>query len=433
MLKNHEDKKRIVILGAGFGGIYTYLSLHKNLHNRSDIEIVMVSENDHFLFVPLLHEVAAGNLAPSSIRQSVRMMPQCCLDRFITGTVHGLDFDNKTVHYKESTHQNAPEVLGNDTISYDYLVLALGSDTNYFGTPGAEEYAFSLKNLDDAARIKNTVLDRFEEAQEIHDASEREALLRFVIVGGGPTGAELAGELGDLFNKEIKRAFPDVWNDASIVLIEGGDALVSNMGEWFSARTQDILREKHNVDVRLNTLVREVHPSGVQIDDEFMYADTVIWTAGVRAQSLDIHAKNKLSIEPHSKRIHVTDCLNLPEYDNVFVVGDQAWIRDKENGQPYPMRAQFAVREGKTVGRNVAHAIHEADCEVFRWRDKGFILSLGKGGALANIYGYRFSGIVAWWAYRLAYISRLLGVRTKLRTFLEWSLNYFSKRDISKI
>jgi NADH dehydrogenase len=425
---------RIVICGSGFGGVYTYMNLHKQLHGRDDIEVIMVSEDDHFLFSPLLHEVAVGNLPPHSITQPARTVPQCCLDRFITGEVHAFDPDNKTIRYDRLPDDaNTKDVIEEDTLSYDYLVMALGSDTDYYGTPGAEDYALPLKRLDDASAIKNSIVQQFEKAQRIEDRHEKKSALRFVIVGGGATGVELAGELGDLFENEMHESFPRLCELASIHLYEGGDRLLGQMDEWFSQKVETILDKREHVHIHTNTLVEEVYDHGVLANTEMMYADTVMWTAGVKAQALHIAASKQVATEPRTGRIHVTDCLHLQAYPNVFVVGDQAWIKNKETGQPYPMRAQFAVREGQTAAKNIKAALSGSPCTEFYWRDKGIILSLGKGGALAKVYGYHFSGIAAWIIYRLVYLMQIPGLRYKFRTLVEWIGNLFGPRDISKI
>jgi len=430
----NSNSTRIVILGSGFGGVYSYLNLHKKLHGNTDVEVVMVSENDHFLFLPLLHEIAIGNLPESSIRQPVRTMPQCCLDRFITGQVHGVDFDNQTIHYDRIIDaDNDNGATTEDTLSYDYLVSALGSDTNYFGTPGAEQHSLPLKRLQHARDIKDRVVDQFEKAQTITDEDKLESALRFVIVGGGATGVELAGELGGLLEQELAQSFPRLCEHASVHLYESGDRLVKRMDSWFSRKVESILTRKKPITVHFGQRVQEVRPNGVSVGDEFVLAETTMWTAGVRAQKLDISAQKDVALEPKTDRVHVSDCLHIPNYPNVYVVGDQAWIKNAETGQPYPMRAQFAVREGQVAAENIARELRgDGGCQKFAWKDKGIILSLGEGGALAQIYGYHFSGFIAWWLYRLVYLAQIPGLQYKMRTFVEWMMNYFNPRDISK-
>lgn len=416
--------KRILILGAGFGGVYAYLALHNIFHTRKDtVAITLVSEGDYFAFVPMIHEVATGMLLPSSIKQSIRVIPQCCLHRFIEGKVHEVDADKRTVTVQDV----------NDTITYDYLIFALGSETNFFGVPGAEEYAFPLKNIDDAKRLKNRIVESFERAEVLNDENKKRRILRFSIVGGGPTGVELAGEIADLLHHELAYAFPALQQYAEVALFEKGPCLVAGMQAWFGEKSRAILEQKKQVQVRVNARIERITPEGVYSGKEFVPSGTVIWTAGVKAREFTLHAEKRVDRREHDERIRVNTYLQLCSYPEVYVVGDQAWIEDKEVSQPYPMRAQFAVREGETAAENIGHAIDGNPLKEFAWHDMGFTLSLGKGGALAEIFGIRLSGPFAWLLYRGAYLIKIVGVRAKFRTLLEWSLNVFFPRDISKL
>lgn len=434
--KNKGGKKRILILGAGFAGMYAYETLHKIAHGRKDIEIYMISENDHFVFIPLVHEVATGNLMPSSIRQSVRTVPQCCLTEFFQGTVQAVDFDNQTVEYRRP-YESSEHDTNIETFSYDYLISGLGSDTEFFGTPGAEEHSLTLKSLADARRIKNQLIAHFNRARSLSE-DEQKKHLRFVIVGGGATGVELAGEFADLVHHELKDAFPEEYMNAEIIVIEGNETLVKVMGPWFSSKVEEILRKK-GVKFLLNTRVTGVQENGVLVETkgnetaEFIYSDYIVWTAGVSAQALDIHASKPVEIDHRSKRIRVMDTLNIEEYPNVYIAGDQASVCDKENSQAYPMRAQFAVREGRRAAANILARIDGRKEVPFEYNDLGFIVSLGEGAAFAKLLGMHFDGFLAWFVYRAAYWTKIFSVRAKLRTALEWTLNYFNPRDISEI
>jgi NADH dehydrogenase len=429
---------RIVIVGAGFGGIYAYLSLHRRFHKRFQTEVTLVNDGDRFIFTPLIHEVATGTLLPSGVMESLRTLPQCCIDDFIDGRATAVDFNKKILRVERNMlnhvqpHGRAPR---NDLLEvpYDYLVLALGSETNFFGVPGARELALELKNLNDAKRIKNRVIESFERAERMDDPKEQKATLRFVIVGGGPTGVELAGELGDFITGELAGAFPRLAPLASIVIVERDAHLVGKVDPWFGKRAVRVLERKADIYIMTETSVVEVTPNGVKTDKGMVHAHTVIWTAGVRAREIAIAAEQSVELDERSRRIKVNEQLQIPGYPDVFVVGDMAWVYDAENHQPYPMRAQFAVREGKTVGRNIGHMMYGESLEAFRWKEKGLIISLGKGGAMAEIYGIRFSGFFAWLIYRVAYLGALIGWRARMRTALEWVLNPFLPRDISKL
>jgi len=419
---------RIVILGAGFAGIYAYLGLHKRFHGTGELKITLVSKHDYFLYVPLIHEVATGNLLPLSIVQSLRVLPQCCLNRFIEGHATSIDVERQVVSIKPQNPVSQKE------LPYDYLICALGSDTNFFSVPGAKEHCLTLKNLKDAAKIKNQIIDCFTHAdEEIVSHKEQERMLRFVIVGGGPTGVEVAGEMADYIKDEMYQAFPRLRDRANILLIEGGERLVSQAEEWFHKKVRIILEKKMNVQVQFNTRVTKVTPEGMRLGKKWVASPTVIWTAGVRAAPLTVKAKKPLEYEEGTFRIKVNSYLQLPEYPNVLVIGDQAWIHDTQVGQPYPMRAQFAIQEGRVAAENIKRLLQKEPLQQFKWRDKGFLLSLGKGGALAKVFGIYWSGPFAWWMYRTGILFFIVGARAKLRTVFEWTLNLFFSRDVSKV
>lgn len=423
------EKKRIIILGAGFGGIYTYLGLKKHLKNFEDVEVVLINKKNYFLFVPMIHEVATGNLEPSSVVQPIRQAIDAGSIRFIEGSVTEVNLDQENI---------VVDSKGNKLLlKYDYLVSALGSTTDFFGVPGAER-CYLLKDLDDAQNIKIKIIDSFESASVINDQAAKERLLSFVIIGGGPTGVELASELADLLNHEIKKAYPELYPLAQVHLIHSRDKLMCQVDEWFHHKAKAILL-KMGVRLHLNHKVSQITEQGACYDDsEWIETSNIFWTAGVKATPLKfVGARaNDVKRRENDGRIGVGLTLQVPGFDNIFVVGDQMCLTDKETGQPYPMRAQFAVREGLMAGYNIAQLIARGDnakLKEFKWKDQGFIVSLGKGGALAQAFGIKFSGIIAWWLYRTVYLFKLIGARAKLKTVYEWTINLFLPRDISKL
>lgn len=429
---------RIVVLGAGFAGVYAYLHLHKKLHDSPDKEITLISEQDAFTFIPMIHEVATGTLLPFSITQSIRALPPCCLNQFIEARVLEINADTQEVTIKH-LNPGAPKpgmgVRTNDEeiLPFDYCIVALGSDTNFFGVPGVAEHALTLKNLEDARRIKNRIIESFEQAQITVNEAEKRRLLRFVIIGGGATGVELAGEISDLVHGELRKAFPQLYPFAEIRLYEGKTRFMCNADEWFGDRAHEILSGKKRVQVFCGMPVSEVTAEGIHIGGERIPAGTVIWTAGVKARDVHIVSRHSIARDKKSRRIKVNEYLQIPAHPRVFVVGDQAWIQQKEGGQPYPMRAQFAVREGEIAAENIIRMRSGKSLKEFFWRDRGFIVSLGKGSALAEVFGVQFGGPLAWVLYRSVYLAKIVGLRAKLRTALEWILNTFLPRDISKL
>ncbi len=431
-----RDATKIVIVGTGFAGMHAYIELHKKLHGRKDVFITLINKHDYFLFVPMVHEVAVGNLLPGSITQSLRVLPQCCLDDFIEGEVFGIDLDVQKITYK-NRHiiDKHDEHIKGGIVHYDYLILAPGTTTNYFGTMGAKENTIPLKNLDDAKRIKNHILHRFEEAQTLESDAEKRRILNFVVVGGGATGVELAGEMADVFRKEMKTIYPDLSPLSRVVIIQAGKQLISDSEPWFANKTQRILENKGNVEVLLNTRVTKVDEGGVELEDgSKIKAGTVVWSAGIKARDMNLSALKGVEYKDRTGRVVVNEFLQVPNYKNVYAAGDYAWIKHRDREGSYPTRAQFATAQGVSVARNISqHIFKRNDLEVFHHKDKGFIVSLGAGGALAKAYGVHFSGFIAWWVYRTVYLMRVVGKRAKLRMALEWTLNLFLPRDLSEL
>lgn len=431
-----ERPQRIVIVGGGFGGINTYLQLHRLFHKTDAIEITMVNPTDYFGFTPLIHEVATGNLLMGGITQSLRNLPRCCLDQFVLGKAEEVDCTRQVVRVRGIGKPGDPNVPADDVveIDYDYLVLAMGSKTNFLDVPGAREHAHELNEAAHARMLKNHILERFEHAHTLQDTKQQAHELSFVVVGGGPTGVEIVGELADFVEGIVTQAYPRLRGISRILLVERGDRLLKKgIAPWFSKRATEILQHKKRVYTLYNTAVEEVTTDGVVTDKGFVKSKTVIWTAGVAARMIAFHGEHDVECQEKSCRIRVNDYLQIAEHKNIFVVGDQAWVCDREQHQPYPMRAQFAVREGKCAGVNIARMIAGRELKKFSFTEKGMIVSLGKGGALAEIYGIRFSGFLAWFIYRTVYLFSMVGWRTRLRTMLEWTLNLFLPRDMSKI
>lgn len=437
-MSDYTRPVRIAIVGTGFAGVYAYLEFHKRFHGKN-LEITLIGETDSFVFIPMIHEVATGTLTPGSVIQPMRTIPQCCLKCFIEGRVTAVDCDRRII-FVQHEHLVAAEgdapapARVHREVEYDYLVLAMGSETNYYDVSGAKTHSFDLKNLHDAKRIKNHIIESYEDAElEAEPARQRE-ILRFIIVGGGPTGVEIAGELADMVSGELTNAFPKLRGMASVFLLEQGESLLTGgVDPWFAHRASSILEKKQEVYVLYNSAVREVTPEGVRTDHGMMRAGTVIWAAGVMARSITTIAKKDVPREERTGRIKVNEYLQIANYPNVFVAGDQAFVESEEEGHVYPMRAIFAVQQGKVAAANLSAMVYQNTPQRFHYRDSGFILSLGNHGALARLAGIHVSGFLAWLVYRLAYIDKAVGWRAKLHLFIEWGLNIFVPRDISKL
>ena len=426
-------KKKIVIVGGGFAGVYAYLELFKNCKKMSCFDVTLINKADYFDFVVLSHEIATGGLMPSDVTQSLHRLPKGENTRFIQGTVTSLNTKEKRVFFARDGFCKDDKIGGGMvSLPYDYVLLALGSETDTFGVPGVGKHTLSLKNLEDAKKLKNRILESFEVARGCDNEDHIREMLTFVVIGGGPTGVELSAEIADFVFDEVSSIYPELSKKTEVVLLHSGDRLISVMDKWFHKKSMKILK-KLGVQVLLNKKVTEVTERNVFMGEEKIATRNVFWSAGVKSRYLDIESKNPFSKEERTGRIKVNDYLQVIEDSSIYVAGDMSWIVNRETNQPYPMRAQFAVKEGITVAQNIISDINRKKKTEFSWRDQGFIVSLGRGGALAEVFGMRFSGPVAWWLYRTAYLSKLVGIRAKLRTGLEWAINLAFSRDISKL
>lgn len=432
---NQQSANRVVILGSGYAGIHACKTLLREADNDDSLEIILLSDVDHLLYVTMIYEVPAGNLAPSSIRQSVRTMIDGTEVTFRQGEAAAIDPENQTVRYRpKDSRPEVDERVGELTLSYDYLISAIGSETEYFDTPGAKEYAYQLKRLGHAKKLKNTLINNFEQATIETDTEKIEELLTFVVVGGGPTGVTLAAKISDLLNDELARAFPQLIQYAQIYILEANNQMVERAGPWFAHNIAYALQEIPRLTTKTSCQVQEVRPDGVVFNnDEMITSKCVIWTAGVKAREIDFTNERGVNLDEASRRIHVTPHLHLPEHENIFVAGDQAWVERIDSDQPYPMRAQFAVRQGRQAAQNILAQISGEPQEIFRWKDKGLVISVGHGRTFADIFGFKISGFLATIAYKSTYLLSTIGVRAKARAVLEWFMNMFLPRDISEL
>jgi NADH dehydrogenase len=427
-----ETIKQVVVLGSGYAGIHAVCELVKRSNPQDDIEITLLSNTDHLLYVTMIYEVVAGNLAPCSVRQSVRTMIEKGKVRFVQGDVNQVDFDNKAINYFSKNTSLEMKKDKETTISYDYLISGIGSETIFHNTPGAAEHSYTLKTLTDAQTLKNRLINHFEAAESETDLHKKQELLHVIVVGGGPTGVTLAAKIADLFNHEMAAAFPDLIDLARITILEGSDRLLSGLDVWFADKAHAALKKKKYVNVVTNQYVTEVHSDGVSVADMFIPSQCVVWVAGVKAREFGIVSTRPVSVDDQTRRIHVTKALHTKNYPEVFVAGDQGWVQ-RDGVGPYPMRAQFAVRQGRQAAQNVIKSIRNQPLDDFHWKDKGLVVSVGKGHTYAQVGPLKFSGPLATVAYKSIYLMSTIGIRSKLRAILEWGMNIFLPRDVSEL
>jgi NADH dehydrogenase len=411
---------KILIIGNGFGGVYALRNLHKLFHNDKKgrkIEITLVGEKNYFLFTPLLPEVATGGINPGNIIEPIRMVLGCCVDKFYLGKAEILNLKNHTVKVE------------NNLIPYDYLIIAPGAETNFYNIPGAQEYSFKLKSVEDAVKIKNHCITQIERAMQTEDKAERKKMLKFVVVGGGATGVEMAGELKELVKESFSRYYPkDVIDDISIILIQRGPELVPQFGPKISGKSLEVLRAK-GVLVMLDSAVKEVSSSYIILEGDIkIFTEMVIWVAGIKPTKLDFDAT---VIESPDGRLIVNEYLQLESYREVFAIGDIAFF--KQQNIALPALAQVAEKQSRAVAKNIQLLIADGKPEKFFYKSSGKLLSLGRWMAIGEIFNITFSGYFTWLLWRIVYLSKLISWRKKARVLLNWVMNAFSPKDISQI
>jgi NADH dehydrogenase len=398
-------RKRIVIVGMGFGG----LSAAKKLAG-SNFDCVLVDRHNYHLFQPLLYQVASAGLEQESIAYPVRALArQWRNTRFRLGEVTGVDYDRKVL------------LLEDGEEPYDYLVLAAGSRTNFFGIPGVEQYAFDLKKLSHAEGLRNHILLLFEEASRETDPLRRKALLTFVIVGGGPTGVEFAGALQELSQHVLSLDYPEIApNETRIVLVEAAGSLLTAMPPELSAYACEKLRGM-GVEVFLERRVIGAEPESVRFHDgTTINTHTLFWSAGVAAASL----ADQLGVaQSTAGRIVVSPDLSLAKHPEVFIVGDMACLT--QGSGPLPMMAPVASQQGRHVAGVIVAREAGRRPEPFHYVDKGSMATIGRNSAVAVTHGFELSGYLAWLAWLVLHLYYLIGFRNRLLVLTNWALYYF--------
>jgi NADH dehydrogenase len=410
---------RVVILGVGFGGLFTALELEKQLRKTAGAEILLLDAHNFHLFSPMLHEVTSGSVEPRHVVRPIRALGRKTRLTFERKEVQSIDLERRKV------------LTDHGEIGYDCLVIALGSTTNFFGVKGAVENALTFKTLKDAVRLRNHLLEMFEQAYLESDLEGRRRLLTFVLVGAGCTGVELATELHDVMNGTLAKSYPglDV-NEVRLVVVEATGRIIPCVGDRLADLALEKLRRK-GIEIRLDAPVVGVNDRAVELaDGEVLPTKTVIWTAGVKAnrvgEALPVE-KDKLG------RIVVDEYLELPAFPGVFALGDCAWSWDPRRQAALPPTAQVAVQQARCVARNIARELRGQDKQPFVYRHQGDLVSLGAGDGVGEIAGVKFSGLPAWLLWRAVFLGKLIGWKNRIRVALDWIVGSFFDRDISKL
>lgn len=408
----------VLILGGGFGGIYAARALEKELADEPNVRLTLVNRENFFLFTPMLHEVAASDLDITHIVNPIRKL----LKRtdFFQGDLAGIDLAHRRVRVTHGGDSHA------HTLEYDHLVLALGAVTNFFGLPGLEERALTMKSLGDALHLRNRMIRHLEEADFECSAARRRHLLTFVVAGGGFAGVETVAALND-FLREALPFYPHLTEEMlRVVLVHPGEYLLPELGEALGRYAQAELGRR-GVEIRTHARVSAIDDRIVTLNDGTrLETGTLVWTAGT---SPNPHVSG-LPCASERGRVTVTPDLAVPGWPGVWALGDCAVIPHPDTGAPYPPTAQHALREGATVARNIAATLRGAPTRPFRFATLGQLASLGRRTGVARIGGRNFSGFLAWWMWRTIYLAKLPRWEKRLRVMLDWTLDLFCGKDL---
>lgn len=404
------DKKRVVIVGGGFGG----LKLANKLRN-SDFQVVLVDRNNYHQFPPLIYQIASAGIEPSSISFPFRKIFQKRSNFFFRMA------EVRSVFPEQNILQTS---IGK--VRYDYLVLAAGTTTNFFGNKNVEEHAIPMKNVSEAMGLRNALLENFERALTCASETERQELLNVVIVGGGATGVEVAGALSEMKNHVLPKDYPDMPSSLmNIYLIEAGTRLLPAMSEQTSQHVLNYLR-KMGVNVLLNKMVTDYDHHRVILKDGSQIATrTFIWVSGVAAEKITNLDGEHLG---RGARIIVDEHNRVKGFDNIFSIGDQCIMPEGDPHYPggHPQLAQVAIQQGKLLARNLKALEKGKSLKPFRYRNLGAMATVGRNRAVAEFSTMKMAGFWAWIMWLVVHLRSILGIRNKSIVLLNWVWNYFS-------
>jgi len=413
-------KKRIVILGGGFGGVYAAIYLEKLLARDSAVEICLVSHDNFFLFTPMLHEVAASDLDITNIVNPLRKLLRKA--EVLVGDVNRIDLPNKRVLVSHGYRNHSLQ------IDYDHLVIALGSITNFYDIPGLADLAVPMKSLRDAIQLRSQIIRHLEEANS--NTADLQALLTFVVAGGGFAGVETVAALND-FVREALPFYPNLKEGMlRVILVHSGSVILPELGEDLGRHTQKVLARR-GVKILLNTRVKSMTENKVFLAYRVpIPCNTLVWTAGTVPSPLI----SPLPCVKERGRIVVNHFLQVTDWSDVWAVGDCAFVPDIRNpGKAHPPTAQHAIRQGRVVAQNIAADLLGRPLKSFSFKTIGLLASIGRRAGVARIFGFNFSGFFAWWMWRTIYLSKLPGLDKKVRVAFDWTLDLLFPKDVCAV
>jgi NADH dehydrogenase len=401
-------QKRIVIIGAGFGG----LKLAQKLIG-SGYQIVLIDKNNYHQFQPLFYQVATAGIEPSSILFPLRKIFQKQKDVYIrVAELYSIDTKKKELQ------------TSLETVWYDYLVISTGANTNFFGMIKMEEYAIPMKSASEAMAMRNRLLQSFEKAVTLRDQNARKKLLNIIVVGGGPTGVEVAGAIAEMKKFVLPKDYPDLNFDVmQITLIEGSSALLGGMSKHASEKALYFLQQI-GIKVILNTQVKDFDGNILTLgDNEQIETNTVIWAAGIRG---NIPGGFSQELVRQGNRILVDEYNRIKGFDDIFAIGDVSVMPTTEFPNGHPQVAQVAIQQGLNLSRNFLLMKRNAELRPFKYIDRGSMATIGRNRAVADLPFIRFSGFIAWLTWMFVHLMAIVGVKNRLLIFVNWMWNYLT-------
>jgi NADH dehydrogenase len=409
-----EKRPRVVIVGGGFGGLWAAKSLA-----NTPVEVMLIDRKNHHVFQPLLYQVATAVLSPGEVAQPIRrILHNAKNTEVILGEVVGFDAANNTVTLDDGT-----------AVPFDYLIVAAGARHAYFGHDDWEVSAPGLKTLEDAVEIRRRVLLAFEIAERQAYLTGTHDPIAFVVVGGGPTGVELAGAIADIARQALAKDFMAIdTRKAKVILFEGSDRVLGTFASDLSESAKKQL-ESLGVEVRLNSFVSDIAPGKVKVGDQWIDCDVVLWATGVAASPIG----KLLGVETDKAgRVLVQPDLSIPGHKNIFVIGDMASIK-QENGDPVPGVSPAAMQMGRATAKNILADIKGGERKEFRYVDKGTMATIGRSKAIAQLAGMKFKGFIAWLMWLGLHVFFLIGFRNRFAVMLDWFWAYLTRERSARL
>jgi len=429
-----RNKKKIVILGGGFAGVECARQLESEFGDNSEIELVMISEDNFLLFTPMLPQVASGMIETRHIVLPIRTI--CQKTKFYEGRIKNIDPFGKLVNLWGTGDKRSV------SIHYDFLVVALGSETNFFGMADVEKNAYTMKTLNDAVVLRNRIIDMLEQAENETNPILRKSFLNFVVAGGGFAGIETAGELMDLI-LDARKHYPNIRkDDLKVIVIEALPMILPGFNEKLAEFAKQKLIER-GIDIKLRTAITSFDGNEVttklldqnpkdSVDEskvDSIITKTLIWTAGVTP----VNTIKRSMLKTDRGKVIINDYLEVQDFPGVFAIGDCVLFLNPETKRPYPPTAQIAEAQAKTAAKNLTALIKNSEKEKFEYHSKGQMAIIGKRSGIATFLGMNISGFWAWLIWRNVYLSKIPTFDKQVRVFLDWTIDLFFDRDISRL